>query len=423
MGNALDAWLPPRRYRVVINVYTLEGTGFFGAAELAFGGKVYHSGIEIDGAEYAFGGGTTARRATGVWSQPPRKPPFPNSQFVTSLDMGESAPVSLSELIPTVAHDPAWRRGQYNIVDKNCHHFTTEMCARLGVAAPPPWLNALATSAKSSARMIGLGGAEPYHAKPASNRRESNHAQPGTARRPKPAQTRAPTVRIAVEYEDEDEPAAAASTSVSDAAVSRVRRAMEEAQKQERESASRAAEEVERRRRAEESERLARRQMEAEEIEQRRREQRAETAARRRREAEEAERRRRDYRLEQAREREEEEQLRRRQRELQAAPAHFGNAVLRDTFLPRQAVQLTREQHELHSLICSSTEASELHTAMARLGRQGDASISVGGLISSGLLESVGALDAHDDPVVRARARELAHEWWWEDGEDSGKDG
>ena len=33
------------------------------------------------------------------------------------------------------------------------------------------------------------------------------------------------------------------------------------------------------------------------------------------------------------------------------------------------------------------------------------------------------ALDAHDDPVVRARARELAHEWWWEDGEDSGEDG
>ena len=94
----------------MINVYTLEGTGFFGAAELAFGGKVYHSGIEIDGAEYAFGGGTTARRATGVWSQPPRKPPFPNSQFVTSLDMGESAPVSLSELIPAVAHDPAWRQ-------------------------------------------------------------------------------------------------------------------------------------------------------------------------------------------------------------------------------------------------------------------------------------------------------------------------
>ena len=158
--------------------------------------------------------------------------------------------------------------------------------------------------------------------------------------------------------------------------------------------------------------------MEAEEIEQRRREQQAETAARRRKEAEEAERRRRDYRLLQAREQEEEEQLRRRQRELQAAPAHFGNSVLRHSILPRQAVALTREQNELHSVICSSAEASELHTAMARLGRQGDASISVGGLISSGLLESIGALDAHDDPVVRARARELAHAWWSEEGED-----
>ena len=208
LWRALDALMPPRRYRVTINVYTIEDSGFFGAAELAFGGKVYHSGIEIDGSEYAFGGGTTARRATGVWSQPPRKPPFPNSRFVTSLDMGESAPVSLSELIPTLAHDPAWRRGQYNIVDKNCHHFTTEMCARLGVSAPPAWLNALATSAKSSARMIGLGGAEPYRAKPAAaNRRESSHPQPGgpgrareaTGRRQAHAETRAPTVRIAVE--------------------------------------------------------------------------------------------------------------------------------------------------------------------------------------------------------------------------------
>ena len=154
MGNLFSSD-PPRARRIKINVYRLNtDSRLVQTAEAMFGAKMYHSGVEIDGVEYAFGagGGLGPRRATGVWAQPPRKPMVMGAKFAKTIVMGLSAPFSLEEFVHEVTTAPGWQRSEYDMLTHNCHHFTAAVCARLGVGAPPAWLNALAEAAESAAR-------------------------------------------------------------------------------------------------------------------------------------------------------------------------------------------------------------------------------------------------------------------------------
>ena len=56
--------------KVIINVYDIQKTCNTRGADF-IGVGIYHSGVEILGTEYAFGGNTTVR-STGVYSIPPR---------------------------------------------------------------------------------------------------------------------------------------------------------------------------------------------------------------------------------------------------------------------------------------------------------------------------------------------------------------
>ena len=154
MGNLFSSD-PPRARRIKINVYRLNtDSRLVQTAEAMFGAKMYHSGVEIDGVEYAFGagGGLGPRRATGVWAQPPRKPMVVGAKFAKTIVMGLSAPFSLEEFVREVSAAPEWQRSEYDMLTRNCHHFTAAVCAHVGVGAPPAWLNALAEAAEKAAR-------------------------------------------------------------------------------------------------------------------------------------------------------------------------------------------------------------------------------------------------------------------------------
>lgn len=116
---------PPKRRRVYVSVYTLLG-GLTSDALLSSltGGGLYHSGIEIEGVEYAFGGGPGG--GSGVWRQPPRALPpsfnFKNSSHKESLDMGMTRPLTSAELHRTIVdmeHALSWRKNQYNMLTRN----------------------------------------------------------------------------------------------------------------------------------------------------------------------------------------------------------------------------------------------------------------------------------------------------------------
>ena len=71
--------------RVTLNVYDIQKDCNQKGADV-FGVGIYHTGVEINGIEYAYGGNTTIK-ATGVYQMPPKN----HSVFFykLSIDMGE----------------------------------------------------------------------------------------------------------------------------------------------------------------------------------------------------------------------------------------------------------------------------------------------------------------------------------------------
>jgi len=113
---------------------------------------IYHSGVELHGTEYLFGGGNT--QTTGVSLQRPRVPP-PGSgwTFYQSVDV---APLTHSRdevqrIITELKVE--FSAGSYDLVSKNCNHFSEACCQRLCGQSIPSWINAAAGIGNS----LGIG--------------------------------------------------------------------------------------------------------------------------------------------------------------------------------------------------------------------------------------------------------------------------
>ena len=171
----------PAQFPVKLNVYNLAGGNMSDAIISAVaGGGLYHTGLEIDGVEYAFGGGNG--KGSGVWAQQPHKLPscFGGATFKEAVHMGVSEPLTRKDL-HVIMHQMAreWRMSQYNMLTRNCHHFTTALCARLGITAEPPeWINQLADKGASIGVSLGIINA-PAHARRLSGSTAREHNQTG----------------------------------------------------------------------------------------------------------------------------------------------------------------------------------------------------------------------------------------------------
>mmetsp|Transcript_44683 Transcript_44683/g.54692 ORF Transcript_44683/g.54692 Transcript_44683/m.54692 type:complete len:337 (+) Transcript_44683:56-1066(+) len=114
----------------------------------------YHSGVEIFGGEYVFGGGDTS--FSGVTVQRPKVPP-PGSgwTFYQTVDI---APCRLSR-------DDAMRAIQelrsqfpasgYDLMARNCNHFSEALCQRLCSSGIPSWVNRLAGIGNAMRSAVG----------------------------------------------------------------------------------------------------------------------------------------------------------------------------------------------------------------------------------------------------------------------------
>lgn len=117
---------------------------------------VYHSGVEVLGAEYVFGGGDSS--FSGVTAQRPKVPP-PGSGWVFYQTV-EIAPI-------TKANDEVLRLVQelrsefparsYDLVARNCNHFSDAFCKRLCGRPIPSWVNRLAGVGASLRSAAGMG--------------------------------------------------------------------------------------------------------------------------------------------------------------------------------------------------------------------------------------------------------------------------
>lgn len=123
---------------VKLNVYDLSEQNFL-LYWLGFG--VFHTGVEVFGVEYAFGG--HEYDASGIFATEPCKPPGP-VEFRKSITLGETklSPDEVQHLVAKMGEQ--FKGNRYHLLQRNCNHFSSELCKELVGRRAPKWINRLA---------------------------------------------------------------------------------------------------------------------------------------------------------------------------------------------------------------------------------------------------------------------------------------
>lgn len=107
------------------------------------GTSLLHSGVVINNREYAYGG-HDRRAMTGVYFTPPKTVP-PGGTFKCEILHGFTIrPAAEIEAIIKEASD-VFQGTSYNLLTKNCNHFTAYLCEKLTGRPGPGWLNRAAS--------------------------------------------------------------------------------------------------------------------------------------------------------------------------------------------------------------------------------------------------------------------------------------
>jgi hypothetical protein len=146
---------PARGSEVYLNVYDLvEQNSYMYWA----GVGIYHSGVEIYGVEYAFGG--HEYDAPGVFATHPRLAPG-TVALREALLVGHTTltPTEVYELVQNMGNE--YKGNKYHLLQMNCNTFSTDLCRRLTGTEPPGWVNRLANLAVSLHCLLPPGWVPP----------------------------------------------------------------------------------------------------------------------------------------------------------------------------------------------------------------------------------------------------------------------
>lgn len=138
-----------RKLPVLLNIYDLMAPSKLSSFMWLSGLSICHSGVVIHDEEWAFGG-HDVDGVTGVYVSRPRAVPD-NAIFRTTICIGV-----------TLLDDRQIRKAlnklrleytgpSYDLLHRNCNHFSTDVCLALCGTSPPAWVN----------RIAGLGAKLP----------------------------------------------------------------------------------------------------------------------------------------------------------------------------------------------------------------------------------------------------------------------
>lgn len=112
------------------------------ASNIGFG--IFHSGIEVHGVEYAYGGHPYA--FSGVFENSPQDAEElgENFKFRQCIVIGETAFTAgaVRELIKSLGQE--YRGDRYHLISRNCNHFSAVLAKALTGNDIPTWINRLA---------------------------------------------------------------------------------------------------------------------------------------------------------------------------------------------------------------------------------------------------------------------------------------
>lgn len=117
--------------------------GRFASLLWTVGSSLLHSGVVINGKEYAYGG-HDKRGVTGVyWTKPGTLPPGGTFKQEILHGFTLSSQGEIDAIIHEVSNE--FQGTAYNILTQNCNHFTAHLCQRLTGRSGPGWLNRAAS--------------------------------------------------------------------------------------------------------------------------------------------------------------------------------------------------------------------------------------------------------------------------------------
>mmetsp|Transcript_31077 Transcript_31077/g.69004 ORF Transcript_31077/g.69004 Transcript_31077/m.69004 type:complete len:204 (-) Transcript_31077:621-1232(-) len=126
---------------VFLNVYDLASQNSW---SYWCGIGVFHTGVEVYGVEYAYGG--HEYDCSGVFATNPRDAPG-QVLFRESIYMGETdlTAVEVQQLVSKLGQE--YKGNRYHLLQRNCNHFAGDLCYQLTGKPPPAWINRLASVA------------------------------------------------------------------------------------------------------------------------------------------------------------------------------------------------------------------------------------------------------------------------------------
>eukprot|EP00930_Biecheleria_cincta_P031668 TRINITY_DN21977_c0_g1_i2.p1 TRINITY_DN21977_c0_g1~~TRINITY_DN21977_c0_g1_i2.p1 ORF type:complete len:195 (+),score=26.73 TRINITY_DN21977_c0_g1_i2:152-736(+) len=142
----------PIAERVFVRIYDLGHTFLTRwPNKVAKGIGAFHSGVEVYGTEWSFGM-TADYWSTGIAGSLPGH--HPDHAFRETLSMGYTS-LSQGQVMEIVKNmTKEWKGRSYDVLTRNCHHFSDELCMRLGCARLPSWVNKLAGAGAVAAETL-----------------------------------------------------------------------------------------------------------------------------------------------------------------------------------------------------------------------------------------------------------------------------
>ncbi|KAF7562048.1 hypothetical protein G7046_g2111 [Stylonectria norvegica] len=142
-GRGHRSTLSLQKTEITIHVYDLLPPGRVASILWTVGASLLHSGVVINGREYAYGG-HERHGATGVYWTPPRTEP-PGGTFKCEILHGFTLATHNEIEAALKAASEEFQGTSYNLLTKNCNHFTSYLCKKLTGQPGPGWLNRAAS--------------------------------------------------------------------------------------------------------------------------------------------------------------------------------------------------------------------------------------------------------------------------------------
>jgi hypothetical protein len=146
MANSLPPWT-----EVALSVYELHGTSAINLVTSATGlGGAYHVAVTIYGLEWSYG---FSEEGTGVYMVHVGQSTLGNFLERVPLGRTRKSPEDVLDILDQLRK--TWNGQQYDVLAKNCAHFSVAFVKRLGFSDVPQWVNSLAGAGAA------LTGAQP----------------------------------------------------------------------------------------------------------------------------------------------------------------------------------------------------------------------------------------------------------------------